>query len=179
VPDDRHTAAFVVGAVLGGLAGAAMTLWKTPQSGAELRAGLSQGVNELTGNDQHSQRPPLTSPIPGRTTPARLSSRALEYVERAAAPIVGVKLGQTANNSGAEPATPVVVVPETPVAATTESVPSETAPVETVPPEAPEGLGHAASTEELTHPQEGAPTPMAQQTTESGEPAPFPDLDKH
>lgn len=177
MPDDRHTAAFVVGAVLGGLAGAALTLWKTPQSGAELRAELSQGLNELTGNDQTGRRPPLESPIPGRTTPERLSSRALEYVERAAAPIVGVKLGQTANNSGAEPAP--VAEASVPPAATSEAVPSETAPVETVPPEAPAGLGHAASTEELTHPQEGAPTPAAQQTAESTEPAPFPDLEKH
>ncbi|MGH2533603.1 MAG: YtxH domain-containing protein [Thermomicrobiales bacterium] len=42
--EQRHTAAFVVGAILGGIAGAAATLWTTPKSGAQLRAELIGAV---------------------------------------------------------------------------------------------------------------------------------------
>lgn len=38
----NYSGAFVIGSVLGGLAGAAAMLWKTPQSGAELRARLGE-----------------------------------------------------------------------------------------------------------------------------------------
>lgn len=173
MPDDRHNAAFVVGAMLGGIAGAAVTLWKAPKSGAELRAGLSQGLNDLTGidlsgtagPDQHGRRSPLESPIPGRTTPERLSSRALEFAERVAAPLVGVKLGQTANDSGDGRKSPVEAPPVVPVGTADPEPP-------------PAGLGHAATTDELTRPTETDPTPMSQQAAETGEPPPFPDLDR-
>lgn len=36
----RHTGTFISGAIVGGLAAAGYTLWKTPQSGASLRAAL-------------------------------------------------------------------------------------------------------------------------------------------
>jgi hypothetical protein len=53
---ERHTTAFVVGLVLGGLAGAAVTLWKTPRSGAQLRALVAERTEEvlfrLTGMDE-------------------------------------------------------------------------------------------------------------------------------
>ena len=53
---ERHTTAFVVGFVVGGLAGAAVTLWKTPWSGTQLRAMLAERAEEflfrLTGMDE-------------------------------------------------------------------------------------------------------------------------------
>lgn len=174
MPDDRHNAAFVVGAILGGIAGATMALWKVPQSGAALRAELSKEFNELTGNDQHSRRLPLESPIPGRTTPERLSSRVLEFAERAAAPLVGVKLGQTANESVVDRTLVADVPPPVSEPANPPVVPVGTADPE--PP--PAGPGHVASTEELIHPTEVDPTPMSQQAKETGAPAPFPDLEK-
>lgn len=188
MPDDRHTAAFVFGAILGGIAGAAITLWKTPQSGAHLRAGLSQGLNDLTGldlagtahPDQQSRRPPLQSPIPGRTTPERLSSRALEFAERAAAPLVGVKLGQTANEHAVERTT-VVETAAPPLAEPRPVAEPPVAPVGTASPDVPPaGAGHAASTEELTQPPEGAtvPVPAAQAPDASGVAAPVPDHDR-
>ncbi len=86
----RHTAAFVVGSIAGGLIGAGMALWKTPQSGSELRAQIiSAGDPSSAG----SQAP-------------RHSSRALEVVESLLAPVVGVELGKTANGSGPLPTTP-------------------------------------------------------------------------
>lgn len=191
MPDDRHNAAFVFGAILGGIAGAAITLWKTPQSGVQLRTELSQGLNDLTGidlggapgPDRHSRRPPLQSPIPGRTTPERLSSRALEFAERAAAPLVGVRLGQTANEGVVErttvvettappaagAATPPVGEPSTP-----PSMPVGTASGEA----APAGIGHAASTEELAHPQEGATVPASQTPAGTVNPSLFTDPDR-
>src|SRR6476646_2679135 len=120
-----------------------MTLWNAPKSGAELRAELNQGITDLTGidlggatsPDQHSRRPPLQSPIPGRTTPERLSNRALGFVERAAAPLVGVKLGQTANEREEAPPPPVAGAPA-----------STVAPVGTADPEpSASGIGHAAT----------------------------------
>ena len=54
--EERHTTAFVVGFVLGGLAGAAVTLWKTPRSGAQLRALIAERAEgvlfRLTGMDE-------------------------------------------------------------------------------------------------------------------------------
>jgi hypothetical protein len=41
---DRHAAAFVVGALLGGAAGAAWTLFNVPRSGAETRAAIAHAV---------------------------------------------------------------------------------------------------------------------------------------
>lgn len=47
VADDRHTAAFVVGATLGGIAGAAITLWNAPRSGAATRALIAERAEHL------------------------------------------------------------------------------------------------------------------------------------
>ena len=94
---NRHNGALVFGALLGGAVGAAAALWKTPYTGAELRGliGLPNGTD------------------PGATsTPRSIGERALELVEQATAPLVGVRLGQTANNSQpargtSDPTTPV------------------------------------------------------------------------
>jgi gas vesicle protein len=53
VAEEQHTTAFVVGAILGGIAGAAATLWRVPQSGAQTRAQIAERVEgvlfKLTG----------------------------------------------------------------------------------------------------------------------------------
>lgn len=40
--DERHDAAFIVGAVVGGVAGAAFALFRAPQAGAQTRAQLAE-----------------------------------------------------------------------------------------------------------------------------------------
>jgi gas vesicle protein len=102
----RHNGAFIVGSVLGGAVGALTALWKTPQSGAELRARLGlapdAAVNVSTtaksataiANEILSDAVAIGKPLPGK---------ALGLVESAMAPLVGVKLGQTANNSQPQP----------------------------------------------------------------------------
>jgi hypothetical protein len=82
---ERHTTAFVVGFVVGGLAGAAVTLWKTPWSGAQLRAMLAERAEEflfrLTGMDEsqsvdrvdglaEAPVPPSPPPVPVEAPPA-------------------------------------------------------------------------------------------------------------
>ncbi len=83
----RHRGAFVFGSILGGAVGAVAALWNTPQSGEDLRRKLgfeSEAGRSVTAA-AYSAKP--------------LSNRALGLVERAAAPLVGVKLGHTANHS--------------------------------------------------------------------------------
>ena len=46
---ERHDVAFVVGALLGGVAGATYTLFNAPQAGAQTRAQLAEQVTALTG----------------------------------------------------------------------------------------------------------------------------------
>jgi hypothetical protein len=50
-----HGAAFVIGSLLGGLTGAVIALWKTPQSGVELR----QRVAGPLGLKPHEPEPPV------------------------------------------------------------------------------------------------------------------------
>lgn len=82
--------AFIFGSIIGGAVGSALALWNTPQSGKELRqklgieplvAGVGQAVN--TGGASYET----------------VGTRLLGVVEKATAPLVGVHLGQTANNS--------------------------------------------------------------------------------
>jgi len=47
VAEQRHTAAFVFGTILGGLAGAAAAFWKTPKSGAQVRAELAEAAESV------------------------------------------------------------------------------------------------------------------------------------
>ncbi|MGC4190461.1 MAG: hypothetical protein QM589_04405 [Thermomicrobiales bacterium] len=86
----RHTAAFIVGTMAGGLVGAGMALWKTPHTGDELRAAIAT----------------VTDPTSSFNTEPRHSSKLLGAVEYVLAPIVGVELGKTANGSGPIPPTP-------------------------------------------------------------------------
>lgn len=177
---NRHNAAFVVGSVLGGVAGAAIALWKTPYSGAELReriAGGSGSGTTMTGAGGGSAEP-------------RFSSKLLSTVENTLAPVVGVKLGKTAHEGTVVPATAVVpaATATTPTGTTEPPAFVDTADVAaagatgvgvaapgTASPElAPEGVGHAATTDELTTPQIEV-TPEAFKE-EQGEMTPFPEL---
>ena len=45
---EQHNGAFVFGAIIGGLAGAAVTLFRAPQSGAETRAQLAAQADALS-----------------------------------------------------------------------------------------------------------------------------------
>lgn len=125
-PAERHNAAFVVGSVLGGVIGAAAALLKAPQTGDELRqrltssggdeprtrrvvSGVRTGSGQIlstarSGLDRVPRRGSITTgtSTSGSTSSrsASFSNRVLSFVERTAAPIVGVKLGQTANGSG-------------------------------------------------------------------------------
>lgn len=85
----RNTGAFIAGSVLGGVIGAALALWKTPQSGPELRASLSGGERHgavTYGSGDAS------------TADRRFSNPVLGFVEKATAPIVGVELGKLAKD---------------------------------------------------------------------------------
>jgi gas vesicle protein len=94
----RHNGAFIFGAMLGGAVGAVAALWNTPQSGAELRRKL--GFESEAASSVTSAAKQAASTATSLAQSARpLPSRALGLVEQAAAPLVGVKLGQTANNS--------------------------------------------------------------------------------
>lgn len=87
----RNTGAFVVGSVIGGLVGAAVTLWKTPKSGAELRSGLS-------ANREDPDVVTFRAGEGGIEREQRFSNPVLSFVEKAAAPIVGVELGKLARD---------------------------------------------------------------------------------
>lgn len=90
---NRHNAAFVVGAVVGGLAGAAAALWKTPYSGEELRA-------KITGNGDATTEDAARVETSTADSGMSMKDKLLSTVENALAPIVGVELGKTANDSG-------------------------------------------------------------------------------
>lgn len=91
---NTHNAAFVTGAVIGGLAGAAAALWKTPYSGEELR-------EKITGGDSGGSADVETTTT-GRMPEPTLADKVLSSIEDALAPVVGVTLGKTANGSGPE-----------------------------------------------------------------------------
>jgi len=61
-----HSAAFITGSLLGGLTGAILALWKTPQSGFELR----QKVAGPLGLAAHEPEMPfITTPISNEPVP--------------------------------------------------------------------------------------------------------------
>lgn len=94
--NNRHNTAFVVGSVLGAVAGAAVALWKTPYSGEELRTKL--GLPGATGTTTAQAYTTTTT-----TAERSLKDKVLSSVEKTLAPVVGVELGKTANTSGATP----------------------------------------------------------------------------
>jgi hypothetical protein len=97
--NNRHNAAFVVGSVLGAVAGAAVALWKTPYTGEELRAKLTGGG---TSHETSGAQTYVASPSPGTTVREQRSikDKVISGVEKTLAPVVGVELGKTANASG-------------------------------------------------------------------------------
>jgi gas vesicle protein len=110
-----HSAAFVVGSIIGGLVGAVTALWKTPQSGTELRAKLASSLPAPGGGDS-----------------------GLNFsTVRASQPASEVSVHQTAAQIEATQS-----VTSTPAASTTD--PEAELPAS--------GIGHAATTEELTRP---------------------------
>lgn len=98
----RNTGAFIAGSVLGGIVGAAVALWKTPQSGPQLRASLS-------GGERHGAVPYRTQSGDVDTAERRFSNPVLGFVERATAPIVGVELGKLAKDDPQSYTAPVRV----------------------------------------------------------------------
>jgi hypothetical protein len=88
----RNTGAFILGGIIGGIVGAAVTLWNTPKSGDELRATVSGGSS--TGATATRDGAVTTR----STTSGRFSNPVLSFIERAAAPIVGVELGKLAKD---------------------------------------------------------------------------------
>ena len=113
---NRHNGAFVFGALIGGAVGAMTALWKTPYSGADLRRKL--GLPGDAGTTSPAEPTASVSTEPAAPRDSRpLTARALAFVEQAAAPLVGVKLGQTANNS--QPGTPTPIPVTAPEAAPT------------------------------------------------------------
>jgi hypothetical protein len=94
VAEERHTKAFVVGTLLGGIAGAAAALWRVPRSGAETRATINTKIEDtifkLLGMDERATAP---------TTPA---------------PIVRTPISTQPNVVATEPETPALPVDEPP-----------------------------------------------------------------
>ena len=105
----NNTGAFIVGTILGGAVGAVAALWKTPQSGKDLRqmVGLeSEPVHAVTGAVKASATrvkdvaENVSDTVADAATAGRpITDVALELVGQATAPLVGVRIGQTANNS--------------------------------------------------------------------------------
>lgn len=89
---ERNVGAFILGGVIGGVVGAAVTLWNTPKSGDEYRAMVPGGSS--TGATVTRDGAVTTH----STTSGRFSNPVLSFVERAAAPIVGVELGKLAKD---------------------------------------------------------------------------------
>jgi gas vesicle protein len=75
---------WIVGTVLGALGGAAYALWKTPMSGRQVRSKL------VPGSTGHASA----------TSGGGMAGTLMSKVEHTIAPIVGVKLGQTAHKTG-------------------------------------------------------------------------------
>jgi len=115
---NSNSGAFIFGTVLGGLVGAAAALWKTPQSGQELRQAVgleSAPVLTVTGAVKSSASKVKVAAAEVTDTVADVSSTgrpitdaALELVGRVTAPLVGVRIGQTANNSQPVSGTPLM-----------------------------------------------------------------------
>jgi hypothetical protein len=111
---ERHTTAFVVGLVLGGLAGAAVTFWKTPRSGVQSRTLIAEETEEflfrLTRmNDAQADEAPAGEPSAPVATPSGVEGDAV----RATAPVA-----PPSEALGTDAAAPVDEDDETPLPAT-------------------------------------------------------------
>lgn len=98
----NHRGAFIFGSLLGGAVGAAAALWNTPQSGRELRQKLgfeSEPVMAVTGAVKTAGQSVAGAASSTGGPGASIQDRALSFIENATAPLVGVTLGETANNS--------------------------------------------------------------------------------
>lgn len=192
----RHNAAFVVGSVLGGVAGAAAALWKAPQSGSELRAKVAERLGGSGGTSMNTTVPD-DSPAPtsskasklrdiwnATTLPetrsfgrgSRVGGKVLSMVENATAPIVGVKLGETARQAGSRAVSSVRSVNRGATVPAAEPAPA----AQPVTPESTgetseAGVGHVASTEELVRP--AVPVKTQSTTQATGPLAEFPELE--
>lgn len=115
---NNSSGAFIFGTIMGGLVGAAAALWKTPQSGQELRRAVgleSEPVLAVTGAVKSSAVKVKDAAGEVTDTVAEVSSSgrpitdaALELVGQVTAPLVGVRIGQTANNSQPVSSTPSI-----------------------------------------------------------------------
>lgn len=94
----------ILGTVLGSLAGAAYALWKTPMSGQELRSKLSTGPVNTSSDTSGGQE----------SSGGGITDKVMNAVEHTLAPIVGVDLGKTANQSASTAATKPINVADTP-----------------------------------------------------------------
>lgn len=107
--NSKHLGAFIFGSILGSAVGAVAALWNTPQSGKELRqmVGLeSEPVLAVSGAVKQSAQAvaSMASGVSDTVSTAASTGRpitdvALELIGQATAPLVGVHIGQTANNS--------------------------------------------------------------------------------
>ena len=178
--NDRHGAAFVVGAVIGGIVGAAATLWTTPRSGLELRTQLMGDGDDYAPGAPNVAVPDTAAPSGGAD---RLSSRALGFVERAAAPLVGVRLGETANERGASATASTSLTSEGVAAVGGQTDDTEeivVAPGEASGDPAPgaSGPGHVATPDELSSPVPGALDQVADDDGTHDRFTPFPGGDR-
>lgn len=164
----RHNAAFVVGSILGGVAGAAAALWKTPQSGAELRSQVTGRIGGVAGSVSSAGEARSTAGGSG------VGGKILSFAERAAAPIVGVKLGQTANRASSE-AIGSVGPGDRGIAPLGGE--RTAAPYESTGETSETGAGHVASTEELVKPAVPVETQSAAAGQASGSFTAFPEFE--
>jgi len=125
----RNNGAFIIGAMLGGAVGAVAALWNTPQSGQELRRKLGFESPAVVGATSAAKQAATTASSVAQSS-GSLTGKALDLVERTAAPLVGVKLGQTANNS--QPGAAAVTAPVSAPVAAPDTVP-QPAPAGTIP----------------------------------------------
>jgi len=156
-----HNAAFVVGSILGGVAGAAAALWKAPLSGPELRAKVTKVTGGSTASTVTSQ-PAASSRARSVGGGSSVGGKVLSFVENATAPIVGVKLGQTAREVGSRTVNSVRPGSRPTTTPTGDSV---LAPHESTGETRESGVGHVASTEELVKPMVPVETQSATQAT--------------
>jgi hypothetical protein len=190
----RSTGAFVAGSVIGGIVAAAAVLWKTPKSGAELRGSLS--------GERHGAITYRAGEVQAVAEERRFSNPVLSFVEKAAAPIVGVELGKLAKDdpdvmatapvrtsaADAKPPTSVTqLLPGAPVAGTaaaetsgyherdaTFAAQSQSEEITHDPVEG--STAHAATADELTSPTSGYVEQLQEGPDEATGPIEFLDL---